>query len=302
MRDHVLLAHISDLHLLDLAGTRWWQFLNKRATGAANLALARRHAHSTGIARAAVQDVLAQAPDHTIVTGDLSNLSFDSELRLAREVLAPLIPGGLSLVPGNHDVYLHGAVHEDRFQRHFGDLLGQPLATPGPSPPPFPSARRLGPEDAPVALVGLSSVHPTPPLFAHGRVGRAQLDRLRRAASAPPLADASFRVAALHHNLHPRGLRKDWMHGLRDRAAVLDTLEELGFGLVLHGHTHRAHQTRRGAMWVIGCGSTSWDRPEPDRVGRYNLYEIRDGALAAARVRVYDRATGAFTEGRPLAL
>ncbi len=301
MSDHVLLAHLSDLHLLDLAGTRWWQYLNKRATGAVNLALARRHAHSADIARAAVEDVLAQAPDHTVVTGDLSNLSFDSELRLARRVLAPLAPGGLSVVPGNHDVYLRGGAHEGRFSRHFADLLGEPLS----SAAPFPWVRRLGDPDrgsGHVALVGLRSVHPTPPLFAHGRVGEAQLDRLRRAASRPPLADASFRVAALHHNLHPRGLRKDWMHGLRDRDAVLDTLEDLGFGLVLHGHTHRAHQLRRGRLWVIGCGSTSWDRPEPDRVGRYNLYEIRDGALVSARVRVFDRATGAFTEGRPLEL
>lgn len=314
MSGHVLLAHLSDLHLLDLHGTRWWQYANKRASGAINLALARRHAHSTRIAQAAVEDVQAQADQHgnvhanvhTIVTGDLSNLAFDSEFRLARRVLAPLIPGGLSLVPGNHDVYLRGGTHEGRFLRHFGDLLGPPASPPAPASaasPPFPWIRRLETADAGhVALVGLSSVHPTPPLFAHGRVAEAQLDRLRRAASQPPLADASFRVAALHHNLHPRGLRKDWMHGLRDRDAVLDTLAELGFGLVLHGHTHRAHQFRRGPLWVMGCGSTSWDRPEPDHVGRYNLYEIRDGALASARVRVFDRATGAFTEGPSLSL
>ena len=41
---------------------------------------------------------------------------------------------------------------------------------------PFPFVRRRGP----LALIGVSSAVPTPPLMATGRLGRAQLDALDR--------------------------------------------------------------------------------------------------------------------------
>ncbi|MBC8072998.1 MAG: metallophosphoesterase, partial [Deltaproteobacteria bacterium] len=38
-------VHVSDIHLLDLSGVRPWHFLNKRITGAVNLAFKRRKQH-----------------------------------------------------------------------------------------------------------------------------------------------------------------------------------------------------------------------------------------------------------------
>jgi hypothetical protein len=45
---------------------------------------------------------------------------------------------------------------------------------------PFPFVRRRGP----LALIGVSSAVPTPPLMATGRLGRAQLDALDRRSGA----------------------------------------------------------------------------------------------------------------------
>ena len=39
------LAHISDLHVLDLKGIKPWRFLNKRVTGGLNLLLGRSKIH-----------------------------------------------------------------------------------------------------------------------------------------------------------------------------------------------------------------------------------------------------------------
>ncbi len=57
--------------------------------------------------------------------------------------------------------------------------------------------RRRGP----VALIGVSSAVPTPPLMATGRLGRAQLDALDRDL-AQMSTDEAFRVLLVHHPLH----------------------------------------------------------------------------------------------------
>ena len=100
------LAHISDLHVLDLTGARARDFLNKRITGSATLFARRSTAHQTSVVQAAIRDINEQAPDHVVVTGDLTNLSLRSEFEAATGLLREL--GGrdrLSVVPGNHDVY-----------------------------------------------------------------------------------------------------------------------------------------------------------------------------------------------------
>ena len=61
---------------------------------------------------------------------------------------------------------------------------------------PFPFLRRRGP----LALIGVSSAVPTPPLMATGWLGRAQLDALERML-AQLAAEHAFRVLLVHHPL-----------------------------------------------------------------------------------------------------
>ena len=65
-------AHISDVHVLELAGTPLRKYLGKRATGVANLIGPRRGAHPPRVAKALVEAVDAQQVDHVLVTGDLT--------------------------------------------------------------------------------------------------------------------------------------------------------------------------------------------------------------------------------------
>src|SRR6185369_8811942 len=103
---------------------------------------------------------------------------------------------------------------------------------------PFPFVRRRGP----LALIGVSSAVPTPPLMATGRLGRAQLDALDRQLADLSTEDA-FRVLLVHHPVHSDSRMKQ----LTDSKALRAVLKRRGVELVLHGHDH-IHST----MWIEG--------------------------------------------------
>lgn len=280
------LAHLSDLHVLDLTGVKWWRYLNKRLTGAVNLMLSRSDAHPVALTERLVEDVEAVAPDHVAITGDLTNLAFDSEFAKAAELLAPL--GGfddVSVVPGNHDIYTAGSLKTRRFEHHFGHLMWPSAAATSS----YPWAKPVGEH---LMLIGLRSAHPVAPLFAHGWVDPQQLEAVRRVASENT---DRFVVVMVHHNLHRRSRRKTWMHGLRNRDEVLDVCADSGVGLVLHGHTHVAHRFMHKGMPVIGCGSSTWNSQEPSHTARYNLYRFEGERFVGAEVRIYDTASQRFT-------
>lgn len=290
------LAHASDLHVLSLEGVAPWRYLNKRLTGLVSLALARKSAHPQHLALRLVEDMLEVAPDHVLVTGDLTNLSLEPEFARAREILEPIAKRGLlSLVPGNHDVYTRGAERSSRFESYFGDLLW-----PEELPPPtarYPWHRKIGD----VHVLGFCSAVPRAPVMATGEVSEAQLSRLQELSKAHDF-DASFVIAMVHHNLHPRGSRKDAMHGLEKRERFISALQDAKVDLVLHGHTHVAHRFRINDMRVIGCGSSTWQSDDPSHIARYNLYEIDAGELKAIRTRIFSKAEDRFLDAGELPL
>src|SRR6266704_1729908 len=71
----------------------------------------------------------------------------------------------------------------DRFAATFGDYL---RGDAGGEPPSFPFVRRRGP----IALIGVSSAVPTPPLMATGWLGLAQLRSLERTLAQLAAEDA----------------------------------------------------------------------------------------------------------------
>ncbi len=286
------IAQLSDLHVLDLEAVRFGDFLSKRVTGGLNLLTKRRNAHPLELAERLVEDVSIQAPDHIVVTGDITNLSLPGEFQRASRLLRPL--GGydkLTVIPGNHDVYTEGAERQRRFESYFGPLLFGEETTPEEWV--FPAIKDLGD----VVVVGLSSAVKTPILCAWGQVGSEQLARVEDAFSDGAHKD-KFKVALVHHNLHERGAYAEATSSLKDRGDVLACLLSLGFDLILHGHTHRAHRfavTRDDhTMMVIGSGSSTQNTDDPDLSARYNIYTVEDNGLKRIRTRVYDRQRRRF--------
>ena len=225
------IAHVSDLHLLSLEGTRLLDFANKRWTGGVNLALNRGRHYQTAVFDALVADVNAQRIDHVACTGDVTNLSFESEFRFAHARFAKFAQGaqGVTCIPGNHDTYV--ATAAGTFERVFGDMCSSDAAFASASPWPLVRVR------GDLAVVGLSTSEASPWFLAYGSIGAAQLARLEASLSDPRLAD-KLRLVLVHHP--PAGpYTKKWTRHLRDHAAFAEVLARTGADLVLHGHEHR---------------------------------------------------------------
>jgi 3',5'-cyclic AMP phosphodiesterase CpdA len=276
------LAHLSDLHLSPFRRPSVAELASKRLLGYVNWRIGRHACHRPEIADAITADVIAGAPDHVAVTGDLVNIALADEFAPARAWLDRLgPPDRVSFVPGNHDIYVRATVLDA--DCHWGAyMLGDSAAASHR----FPFVRRRGP----VALIGLSSALPTAPFMASGRLGAAQIERL--AALLPELAD-SFRVVLIHHP--PLG-RRPWNKRLTDAAALLRVLQQHGAELVLHGHDHREMLNwatgPTGPIPVVGVPSASAAAgSHEDDPAAWHLYAI-DGEPGSWRCEMTVRGIG----------
>jgi 3',5'-cyclic AMP phosphodiesterase CpdA len=288
----VRIAHLSDLHALALSGVSPFEFLNKRLLGLANLRLGRRRdKHPVHLFEAAIDEINRSGCDHVVVTGDLTNLSLAPEFALARRLLDSLKlgPGEVTVIPGNHDVYTFSALRAGLFAREM-----RPYATEdGESDVRFPFVRIRGP----LAFFGVSTAFPSPPPFADGWIGRAQLAALEAKLKAQ---EGRFRVLLLHHP--PYRNRHSFLRGLRDRNRLQSVLARVGCELILHGHEHRDEHYElkgpSGAIPVIGVGSGTYDHPGADRRARYNVYRIEGQRLVEVVTQVFEPNSRRFVAGR----
>ncbi|MGD1880647.1 MAG: metallophosphoesterase family protein [Kiloniellaceae bacterium] len=312
------LAHISDPHLGPLPPVRVAELLNKRFFGYLSWMRRRRDLHRPEVLAALGADLGALAPDHVVVTGDLTNIALLQEFTQVADWLHGLgTPETVSVVPGNHDAYVAVPWEESlakwqAFMSSDGGAPGVTLgeagagapagASPGASiggPDGFPFVRYRGP----VAIVGLSSAQ-APPLFcAHGTLGEAQLGRrgplLRRLGE-----EGWFRVVLIHHppSLDKIARRKR----LVDAAPFRQVIAESGAEMVLHGHDHSFGAERiagpgGGEVPVIGVPSASARRDSKHPVAHYQLYGIEktgNGWRVEVAARGFDPASGRFGEAR----
>jgi 3',5'-cyclic AMP phosphodiesterase CpdA len=264
------LAHLSDPHLPPLPAAGIRDLMGKRALGYLNWTSNRHKYQRRDVLDALVSDMHGQAPDHIAITGDFVNLALEAEFEPARAWLEAVgSPDRVSIVPGNHDAYVRATQHH--FPKTFANYLdGDDASDHGG---PFPFLRRRGP----LALIGVSSAVPTPPLMATGWLGRNQLDALDRLLSRLS-AEQLFRVLLIHHPLRSDSRAKR----LTDSGELRALLKQHGAELILHGHDH-IHST----MWIdgpdgtipaIGVPSASALAHGRYPAAAYNLFSIeRDG-------------------------
>ena len=292
------LAHLSDLHVTPVRFGCLPRRLNKQTIGWLKWRTQRRHEYRPEILEALIADLHGQRPDHTVVTGDLTNLGLETELRAALGWLERLgDPRQVTLIPGNHDAYTPASAAS--LQAHWRAYLGSDTSEADPM---FPSLRRRGP----VALLGVSSVGPTGLLSAAGRVGPDQQARLGRLLQS---LGQVCRVVLMHHPPTRAGLPQ--RRRLHDAQALQRVLAESGAELVLHGHTHTTTLTRipvphRAAIPVVGVRSASALGHKPRRSAQYHLYSLSpgqpDGVQISLRIRAYDPTSGGFHQLGPYRL
>ena len=225
------IAHISDPHLTTLRGIRAGELCNKRILGYLSWLLRRRREHRREVLAALLKDLHGRRPDHVVITGDLTHVGTPRECDEAAQWLREVSAGlPLTLIPGNHDCYTTAPWAETlgKWTEHMaGDE--NPSAAQGHAS--FPTLRRRGP----VAIIGLSSAVPSPPFFATGTLGTAQLQELERLLGTTGRAGL-FRLVLVHHP--PLPARLDRRRALTDAAGLQQVLKRAGAELVLHGHCH----------------------------------------------------------------
>ena len=240
----VRIAHLSDLHLLDLEGAVPFRLLNKRLTGYLNLRFHRKSVHKPFAAEAAARAIRRLDVDHVVITGDVSNLALEREFERVR-----------------------------RFEKTFAKYLQSDIDVAEDGPFPYVKLR------GPAAIIGLSTARPRPPFMASGSLGRAQVAGLGRALAHPEVARRTV-VLLQHHPWHHKGRLHLFLEGLWDAGAEATALRQLSRGLLLHGHQHRRIRreiaTERGHIDAIGVTSASLIHESDERMAGFNVYEIRD--------------------------
>jgi Icc protein len=180
--------------------------------------------------RRVLDEILAREGPGTAIlaSGDLVQDPMPQVYRRLRDILAAC-PFTFHCLPGNHD--------DTGLMRRL--LVAPNLSTAG--------AARLGGW----SLILLDSSVPGAP---HGRLGRTELDRLRRQLAAVQTPDA---VVALHH--HPTAVGSPWMDrmALADRAEFFDILATSEcVRAVLFGHVHQEVDVTRNGIRLLGSPST----------------------------------------------
>jgi len=292
----IRIAHVSDLHVLSRTSAEWRRIIfNKRLTGTVNLVLKRGRVHRRDYLLA-VLSAAAQNADQLVVTGDITNLSLEHEYGEARALLDQAAQRTeVTVVPGNHDIYLPSTQRHRRFPHHFERFLQSDLPQLAQDLPAgrFPCVKLRGP----VAIIALSSAVARPPFIAAGHVGRAQLAALEKVLGHPEVARRTPVILVHHPPVDPRIRLAQLRDGLVDAASLRRSLAPLSRGLVLFGHLHvRVRcvlRTASGALEVICASGAALDHRDPSIRAGFNLYEIDDeGAIAAVESRTVDPSDG----------
>jgi 3',5'-cyclic AMP phosphodiesterase CpdA len=290
------IAHVSDLHVLSRTGAQWRRIVfNKRVTGYANLVLRRGRVHRRDYL-VAVLSAAASAADQLVVTGDITNLSLEHEYEEARALLDEAArKTEVTVVPGNHDIYLPATHAHRRFPHHFARFLQSDLPDLARDLPAgrFPCVKLRGP----LAIIALSTAVPRPPFVSAGYAGHAQLEALASVVAHPEVARRTPIVLIHHPPVDRRPRLLQLRDGLVDAAALRLALAPLERGLVLYGHKHvrlrRSLATAAGRLDVIGASGAALDHPDASVRAGFNLYELdARGGLASAEAHVLDPATG----------
>jgi 3',5'-cyclic AMP phosphodiesterase CpdA len=281
------LAHLSDLHLALAPNAT--ELMGKRGLGFINWQRKRKYIHRADVLDAITRDLKARSTDHIAITGDLVNFSLPGEYAWATRWLETIgRPNDVTVVPGNHDVYVRGV--EELPAKFWGDYMRGDDGLDR-----FPFIRRRGE----IALIALSTGVPTGPFMATGRLGQRQLARL---AEALEQTRGNFRTVLIHHP--PISPLRRLFRRLTDGSELRAVLAARGAELLLHGHDHR-----RALLWLQGpankkipalgvpSASASARHGKEDPAG-YNIFHI-DAAGSGWRCETasYERgADGAVRE------
>jgi 3',5'-cyclic AMP phosphodiesterase CpdA len=298
------LAHVSDMHVLSPEAVHWREILfNKRITGWANTRLRRGRVYRRRYLEAVLDE--ASSADHVVVTGDVTNLALEGEYAEARRLFASRAGRTeITVVPGNHDLYLPSIQREGRFERHFARFVRSDLPELGVpvDAGTYPFVKLRGP----AAIIGLSSAVPRPPFVSAGRLGWRQLRALEAILARPEVRDRIPVILVHHPPVDSRSRLLQLRDGLVDAAPLREILAPLPRGLVLFGHLHARFRRRLGALDAVCASGAALDHPDETIRAGYNSYVLDEIGVTEVEARVLDSSGGSLRradiphrQGRP---
>ncbi len=286
------IAHISDLHIPPLPHADLRQLASKRILGLFSWHHKWKSEHRQKVLDALLTHLQEIQPDHICVTGDITFTTLPAEVDTAAVWLSQLgDPKHISLIPGNHDAYVPGAL--DYAVASWSRWMQDDEGRTG-----FPYLHRRGP----VNIIGLSSAVVTPPAVSLGRIGQAQLQKTEDLLTSIQ-ADQRPCLLMLHHA--PQDGAASSRRALSDRKGLQQLLARLPVDLVLHGHLH--YPTRAslaapsGPIPVLGAASAS-ATGKRKAAAHYHVIEIEpESAQGQSQIAVrhyhYDTELNKFTPG-----
>lgn len=280
--------HLTDIHIPPLPRLRVRELLNKRLLGLRSWHRKWKQEHRGEILVALDRALQRISPDHICVTGDLTFTAHPAEIEQAARWLESLgLAESVSVVPGNHDAYVPGALQQAL------ERWAEWMNNDGGATGPFPYLHQRGPLD----IIGLSSAIATRLPISVGRLGAGQIERTRALLERSD-GDNRTRILLLHHPPQARVARPDKQ--LLDRAGLCDMLVDQRVELILHGHLHRPLQARiqgcGSSITVLGSGSASalGDRYHP---AHFRLLTFADDGTISEEQWQYHRPTEEFAPG-----
>ena len=275
--------HFSDTHVdLQIRHMAWKRWFSKRAIGAINLLRGRsKYFDDTEKKIAAlIKFKEANKIDLVIHTGDYTALGLESELKLAKELVSPLMtpPQRYVTVPGNHDIYVHEGNSHYRFSEQFCSVLQNDL-------PEYcrgghwPLIRLVGDD---LAVIALNSSKPNPiPWHSNGRIPQEQLDALEEVLQDPRVKERYLFVMTHYAPRLENGEPDTKLHGLSNANDFLEKCTAVRHGAILCGHIHKTyHLDLEGLSCDLYCaGSATMEGHEG-----FWVYEVANKEMKATPV------------------
>ncbi len=244
------LIHLTDPHLTSLENHSPPGLGLKRSLSYLSWRRKRRFQHDQSALEFVTSSLRAEQADQMLVTGDLTHIGLAEEIRTARTWLESLGNADqVMLVPGNHDLMARDSW--GHVSNIWGDYLHLDERQAGASiHDAFPVICEFGD----IAIIGVSSAHPTPILMASGSLGNGQMRRLESMVGRLRQRD-KFCCLMIHHPPIPGivGRRR----ALSDETQLQDLLERQPIDLVLHGHTHRNEEIALAGRMIYSTASAS---------------------------------------------
>lgn len=296
-----LLAHVSDPHFAAVEQMQLRDYFTKRLFGSLRWKYKRQAEYDTEILTILADDLQRAKPDHTVITGDLTQLGFPAEFIMARDWLESIgTPKAVTVVPGNHDSYIetcHGDTYHRWLEYMSSDIVDQAEVSFTDIGDTFPSLRIRDK----IALVGLSTAYPSRLYQATGRIGTHQLAKAEKLLQQ--LADKDFFCVILIHHPPVTGITSR-RKSLLDMDSLQQLISKYGVDLVLFGHTHKllyeGVATKVGLVPAIGAPAAASNKPSGNRQAGYILLNITSCGerwTLQIRERIFSHSERSFIDG-----